>query len=326
MPCCPPEFRSIRSPNLRRIVPFLVAAFLPFAVGCSGESPVSTVSSTTEATTTSTTVSSVLIPPWAEALDTPEEYLSFLAAVETDLNGRGIEYELDISTGAVLLPDDVSLGLENLAQRVAAQDDEDSRDTIAEHFNTVIALVNDPLGEGTLRLRVYPETYEIDFSCTQIGDIYLVPVFDFPDSIRSITRDELTDRDVDPDAYCEAALDDTLTYLDEVLEVTEHQIEGIPFFALEYPFYASTAALDPSRFVELPADGAVVFLPVSHAALVLPLTGPEVTPALADLSSVTDAWYADGPNSLSLSPFWWSSDTGLVPLPDPRFDALFESS
>lgn len=288
---------------------------------CSGASTTTETPTTTASDSPTTNYPVVDVPTWAAPLDSAG-YQSFLEALEADLTGRGLDYSLDLGEGSVVLSDGTRFGLVNLVQTLASAGS-DQASVIAAHFDTIMEILSADLGDGALRIRLYPSTFPAELECGTVGDIKLVPVEDFPGTARGIILSRLAELGRELPELCDEALESTLLAMAETIEVSETTVAGVPIFEFGGDFYSSTAALDPSRFVGMPPAGAVVFLPVSTNAIVVPLTGPEVSRAFSTLSEVTSAWFADGPRSLSTSMFWWDPQSGLKELPDEDFDALF---
>jgi hypothetical protein len=273
------------------------------------------------------------VPEWASFFK-PAEYEAFIATLEADLRRRGFAFEhhdgiLEVHRGGEA-PD--QLGLLNLAQKCRIADRSDWSAVIAEHFSALLSLTGRDLEalaadfeqvREILRIRLYADESMGGMTPEPEGPVLrpVAPgilmglVYDFPDSVASVSRGQLGDWPLAEDDVLSLARDNTLAEPPPPRQVLNGR-EGSTFEAMMGDsFYVASRVLGLGELI--PSDnvaGALVGVPNRHVLLWHPIIDLRAVAAMTTMAPVIQQLFRDGPGSITNQLYWWHDDD-LIHLP-----------
>lgn len=263
-------------------------------------------------------------PAWANFLS-PPQYRRFLELVCAHFEKEQRTYTL--GDGVVHLEQPLGgahqLGLLNLAQNCALNDEKEWPDIIESHFRIMAKshqehqVLHDRLGAfdkiaDLLSVRLWPDSYLRELGKDKILHRRDVPgtitalVFDLPSSVRNVTPQESQAWGKTIEELFELGLANLRENC--IPDVTEQNLgEGvtITLFSDESFFVASHALLLEEHGECLGTFGALVGIPHRHVLLVYPVNDLQVLPAIHRLIPIIHGMEREGPGSLSRGLFWY---------------------
>jgi hypothetical protein len=273
------------------------------------------------------------VPEWASFFKLAE-YAAFMATLETDLRRRGLTFQhhhgiVEVQTGGET-PD--QLGILNLAQKCRMADRSDWSAVIAEHLSSLLSLTGRDLdalaadfeqAREILRIRLYADesmggmTLEPGGSVLRplAAGILLGLVYDFPDSVASVSTGQLREWPLAEDEVLSIARANTLAEPPPARH-TVPSADGSAFEGMMgESFYVASRVLGLGELI--PADnvaGAIVGVPNRHVLLWHPIVDLRAVSAMTTMASVIQKMFRDGPGSISNQLYWWKDDT-LIQVP-----------
>jgi hypothetical protein len=263
-------------------------------------------------------------PAWA-GFFSPRQYHHFLALIQAHFQGENRAFTLGDGVVQVAQPGNGSqqLGLLNLAQNCAHNDESDWPDIIQTHFRIMAKsrdeheVLEERLGDFErvaefLMVRLWPDSYLRDIGPDKILHRRDVPgtitalVFDLPSSVRNVTPEEIKPWG----KSAEELFDLGLANLREncIPNVTEQDLgDGVTvtLFADESFFVASHALLLEDHEHCVGDFGALVGIPHRHVLLAYPIKNLSVVPALHRMAPIVIGMEREGPGSLSHRLYWY---------------------
>lgn len=272
-------------------------------------------------------------PAWANFFS-PAQYQRFLGLVQAHFNEQHRAYTL--KDGVIHLTQPLGgaqqLGLLNLAQNCAHNDEKEWPEIIQGHFRIMEKshlehevlqdrLTNfDRVGE-LLSVRLWPESYVRELGGDKILFRRDVPgtisalVFDLPSSVRNVTPEESEAWGKSLDTLFDVGLANLRENC--IPDVTDQDLgEGVSvtLFSDESFFVASHALLLEDHDECLGNFGALVGIPHRHVLLAYPVNDLQVLPAIHRLIPIIHGMERDGPGSLSRRLYWYK-DGAFTDLP-----------
>jgi hypothetical protein len=273
------------------------------------------------------------VPEWA-AFFRPDEYEAFIRLVEADLGRRGLAFEL--RDGLAIIdrggdePD--QMGLLNLAQRCQTISQREWPELIAGHMSSVLSMVGRDLdalaadyeqASQILRLRLYADELMGGITPSDEGPVLrrLTPgvliglVYDFPDSVASVSEDQLAGWDRPETEVLDLARANTLAEPPPRREALKAG-DGATFETmLGDSFYVASRVFGLAELLPAGnANGALVGVPNRHALLWHPIEDLRVVHAMTAMAPFVQRLFRDGPGSISNQLYWWREGT-FVHLP-----------
>jgi hypothetical protein len=273
------------------------------------------------------------VPEWASFYK-PAEYEAFIATLDADLRRRGLAFEhhdgiLEVQAGGET-PDQI--GILNLAQRCRMVDRSDWPAVIAEHLSSLLSLTGRDLDalaadfeqvREILRIRLYADESMGGMTPEPEGPvlrplatgILLGLVYDFPDSVASVSDGQLGEWPLAEDDVLTIARANTLAERPPARQ-TVPGADGSTFEGMMgESFYVASRVLGLRALI--PADnvsGALVGVPNRHVLLWHPIVDLRAVSAMTTMASVIQKMFRDGPGSISNQLYWWKNDA-LIHLP-----------
>jgi hypothetical protein len=274
------------------------------------------------------------VPDWAKFFG-PDEYRSFLGAVDEEMRRRAMPFEFGDGTVHVSPPggESADYGLLNLAQTCHATARSDWASTIREHFDNAFRSSRDSeeldakagsldAVRACLKVRLYHTDYREQMG--EGGLVHRVPadglietlVYDLPGSVRTVPPDHVGRWGVSQDELFRIGLANVKAEQPppaiQAFEVgkgaTVRALVGDSFFTASHVLFLESY-LQPR-----PPFGAVVAVPHRHAVLFHAITDMRVMEAVNSMIPIAFGMYQEGPGSLSAGLYWWK-DGSLTLLP-----------
>ncbi len=224
------------------------------------------------------------------------------------------------------------LGLVNLAQICARNEEKEWGQIVEDHFTTLErsqteqrALEQrlddfDRVAE-LLAVRLWPEDYlgELDpermIHRREIPGVVSALVYDLPSSIRNVTPEEVKDWGRDEDELFKIGLENIReTCIPDVSVQDLGEGVEVTVFSDESFFVASHALLLEDHPDSLGSFGALVGIPHRHVLLTYPIESLKVVDAIPRLIAIISGMEREGPGSIS-SRLYWYQDGDFVDLP-----------
>jgi hypothetical protein len=267
------------------------------------------------------------VPGWASFFG-PGQYQTFLDLVATHFSRAKCPFTL--GDGVIHVDDDrlggkQQLGLLNLGQLCARNEEKDWPGIIADHFRTLAkshteqqvleARLSDfARVQELLAVRLWPRGYldELDRSKiihrTDLPGTITALVFDLPSSIRNVSPQEAQAWGRDDDELFELGLANVKENC--IPNITEEDLGNditATLFADESFFVASHALLIEEHPDCLGTFGALLGIPHRHVLLAYPINDLRVIPAINRLIPIIAGMERDGPGSISRMLYWYKS-------------------
>lgn len=262
------------------------------------------------------------MPEWAP-FASDAEYSAFIAEVERYFKQLNIPIELDdgiVHTGE----NDKGfgkLGLMNVAQFCAQAQPKDYRALVAGHFNTLQRTTQfsndfDKIASNFeaikqyLAVRVHDKEYVRTIAEYSVGKpigegLFAALVFDFPDSVQNVTREQLEPWGKSIEELLEIGTKNVFDS-DQISLKMENMGEFRAWLATSDSFFAANVIFELERWGYLVGShGSLIGLPHRHAAFIYPIENLEVITAINGLIVMTRGMYDEGPGSLSQKLFWY---------------------
>lgn len=264
-------------------------------------------------------------PAWANFF-TPQQYRAFLNGVEAYFAQQ--KRAIVLGDGVVYVDDPKSggkhqLGLLNLAQMCARNEEKEWPEVIADHFRTLEKSHNeqkvleerlsdfDRVAE-LLSVRLWPENYLAELDRAKIlhrkdlpGTISAL-VFDLPSSIRNVTPEEAQAWGKSPAELFDIGLANVReTCIPDVSEQEMGEGVTLTLFSDESFFVASHALLLDQHPECVGPFGALVGIPHRHVLLAYPIEDLRVMQAVPMIIPVIAGMERDGPGSISPMLYWY---------------------
>lgn len=307
------------------------AVAIAIAAGCAGQAPSAgpTVGPATPAVPTVPPSPASTQPVWAPEGMSADDAWTLVELVAAELVERGYDpvFQDDGSFTVPLTPDDeVVIGLENLAAKVAAADVAEWPEIVRDHLERGLAAYegggDDTSDYGTVRdrlrlvahdsLYLAPEDLSDLVSTKVIGDLWLMLVVDSDDHIQLVWKSDVESWDVSMTEVYVDALIRTLDDSDPAIEA----ISDDPSVQLVVDdIYTATLLFGMERLVEEPApDGILVFIPMRDELVYHVIDGDSVVHVLEALGGIAVDGYETGPYPVSDDAYWWL-DGVVTPIP-----------
>jgi hypothetical protein len=266
-------------------------------------------------------------PAWA-AFFSDEQYQKFRRLVEDYFRGKNQQYTW--GDGVISLQPGTEgnvhqLGLVNLGQLCARNEEKEWGQIVADHFRTLEKSQSEQkVLEGRLTdfdrvrellaVRLWPASYldELDaermiFRTDLPGTISAL-VYDLPSSIRNVTPDECGTWGKEKDELFSLALDNVREIC--IPDVSEQDIgDGIRVTLLsdESFFVASHALTLEEHEGCVGSFGSLVGVPHRHVLLSYPIESLEVMQAIPRLIAIIAGMEREGPGSISSRIYWYQA-------------------
>ena len=266
-------------------------------------------------------------PAWASFF-TDEQYAKFRRLVEDFFRAR--KQTFTWGDGVISLePSEAGavhqLGLVNLGQLCARNDEKEWGQIVADHFRTLEKSQSEQkVLEGRLTdfdrvrellaVRLWPATYldDLDESRmiyrTDLPGTISALVYDLPSSIRNVTPDECETWGRERGELFELALDNVREIC--IPDESEQEIgEGIRVQLLsdESFFVASHALTLPEHEACVGSFGSLVGVPHRHVLLAYPIESLEVVQTIPRLIAIIAGMEREGPGSISNRLYWYQA-------------------
>jgi hypothetical protein len=279
-------------------------------------------------------------PTWAGFMPAAE-WRQFVAAVEAELQRRGVTYR--IADGYVWAPwgsdREEALSLLNLAQLCHAAGVPAFPRVITAHFDALVAgrgdreladeLVRDlARARPHLKLRLYPRTtfdgHGREFVAREVADgLFAVLCFDLPSNVVTVHTQALARWGCSEDEVWYQALANLRR--SERLEPEPIDVGGARLLAMTGDsFFVASNLLLLGDY--LPADlpyGALACVPNRHTLVMHPIVDPTALWAIDALVVMANDMSADGPGAISSNVFWWRGGE-LTTQPTSRLGEQYE--
>jgi hypothetical protein len=265
------------------------------------------------------------VPDWARFF-TLAEYRDFLTALDAELRGRSLPFEIGDGTVNVAPPggEASDYGLLNLAQTCHATTPAEWPSTIREHFDNAFRSSRDAKEfdakagalenvRQALKVRLYHTDYLAQMGGT--GLIYREPaeglietlVYDLPGSVRTVPPDYVRNWGVAEDELFRMGLANVRAETPAPLLQSFDVGKGASLQALvgDSFFTASHVLFLDQHLGKEAAYGAVVAVPHRHAVLFHAIRDMRVMMALNSMIPIAFGMYQEGPGSLSAGLYWW---------------------
>ena len=270
------------------------------------------------------TVDSGPPPAWA-GFFSPAQYQRFLGLVRAHFDREGLSYRL--GDGIVHLDQALGgcqqLGLLNLAQNCAHNDEKEWSEIIDSHFRLMAkshrehevlqdrVAAFDRVAE-LLSVRLWPESYLHELGGDKIIHRIDLPgtitalVFDLPSSIRNVTPQEAEGWGKTREELFEVGLANLReNCIPDVNDQDLGEAVTITLYSDESFFVASHALLLGDHGESLGAFGALVGIPHRHVLLTYPINDLRILPAIHRLIPIIQGMERDGPGSLTRRLYWY---------------------
>lgn len=272
------------------------------------------------------------LPEWASPLTSVESLNEFLELVYRYFRLRKIEIRLDdgviISQEPTADPtstyDRYRYGLWNLMQTLAATEREDWAGIIAAHFDSVRRapdveaqfadrLASFEQGREHLVVRVFeqgylpPEAKQHQLQRNSIPGLVSAVVVDFPESCRTLRREEAEAWKVPESEIWEAAIANTPRMARaEARTLGDEGPSPIQLLTGDSIYVASMLHNLADSPDMLGVYGCFVSAPVRHLLLTVPFNGAEAMRSLAPLIGMTVQIEEQGPGAVSKRVWWYA--------------------
>lgn len=261
-------------------------------------------------------------PDWARFFDA-RGYLAFQEAVRRDLEQRGLEFQIAEDGGVIELlhnEDTYSLGLGNLAQICNQNPRWKWAGVVRDHFDRILNTtaqtdVLDALGadfetgRDCLKLRLFPADLAAQDSMIvrPLADgLIAAIVFDLPESVASVHRDQVASWGLSDDELFEIGLNNVRAEgRPRAMEMPAHDGAKLTLLSGDSFFVASHALLLPEYVAIDPELGALIAVPNRHALLYHPIVDFNALGALSAMIPAAYGMYQQGPGSISPYVYWW---------------------
>lgn len=262
-------------------------------------------------------------PTWARFF-TPEEYTQFVGEVEVYFNSKGIDINLEngvvkVNTSGFGLN---NLGLLNVAQQCKQDSASEYKVIVENHFNQLKAsydeskLFDEVKGDFNqarelLALRLYNKAYvtavgeELTVGYDFAGDLYAMLVYDLPETIESVSIDEINRWGKTKEELFEIGVQNVKRKYKQKL--VQHEVSEIDiWFAEDQHFFVPNTLLDldENRYL-IGTYGAIVATPTRSTAIIYPIESVDVIQAINKLIPIVYNLNSEGPGSLSNHVFWY---------------------
>ena len=266
-------------------------------------------------------------PEWATFFS-GEEWAAFVATVHAELGRLGLQGEID-EHGTLTFPGEAGqYGLANLAQMCRDTVRDVWPELVADHFRQLIATKardTDSLGFDAaaplLRLRIWAaEDMPADAPIVArdlADDLLLVLTLDLPESVASVSAEQVADWGRDEDELFALAGEQTREDPDTEFHRMEHPGGVDVILAASDSFFAASQILWPARLLGDAMDehGALVAVPNRHLAVLLAIEGLGVMEAVGTLVPLVATRYEEGPGSISPHLYWVRDGEPLLRIP-----------
>lgn len=256
------------------------------------------------------------VPEWASGMD-QGRYAEFMSAVDGHFKRRGEPYTIE--DGAVVLGN-WKFGLINIAQICSLRNPEEYPGILEQHFGAMIG--NEAFEAGLepddfekikqyIGVRLYGEDYIADFGEDIMirrpfaKGVFAVLIFDFPQTIKNISRSEADKWNTSDDELFNIGIENIRRSYE--LKAQRVTIGNDAVFAAETEhFFAANILFDIERHKEfIGKGGAVVGIPTRCLAVIYPINDVKVASVLMALFNIVPRFYAGGPGSLTRQIFWY---------------------
>jgi hypothetical protein len=263
------------------------------------------------------------IPDWASFFSN-EDYTKFISVVKDYFTQKNIEYT--IQDGVLTVDTNEfgvnNLGLVNIAQ-VCNQDEKRNYKTIVkEHFDSLIRTHEfDREFEKTthnyneikeyIGVRLYSTEYFAQIDKNAIvgkliaDDLYATLIFDLPDAIQSIKKEETEKWGKTLDELFEIGIQNIRQkYL---FEISQQQVGDFTIWFVQGDhFFTPNIIFDFNKYPELiGTNGSLIGIPHRHAVIIYPIENIGVVNAINALIPIVNGMYHEGPGSISGYLYWY---------------------
>lgn len=273
------------------------------------------------------------IPGWASFFSN-ENYTEFIKVVKDYFSQKNIEYTIQ---GSVLVVDTNefgmnNLGLVNVAQVCNQGEKRNYKAIVKEHFDSLVRAhlfdleFNKKKDEYNkikeyIGVRLYSTEYfaQIDKSAV-VGkliaeDVYATLIFDLPDAIQSIKKEEVDKWGKTLDELFELGVQNIQQKYPS--EISKEQMTGDfeIWFIQGNNFFTPNIIFDFNKYPEfIGTYGSLVGMPHRHAVIVYPIENIGVVDAINSLIPIINGMNHEGPGSISNCLYWYK-DGSLENLP-----------
>jgi hypothetical protein len=272
------------------------------------------------------------VPAWASFFS-PPQYKQFIGLVEKYFKSKNIRYT--IGNGVLHIDEDdfpfPNAGLVNLAQMCYQCSESEWKETITNHFEAIgnrsefdedfDANVHDYCWvEKYIGVRLYNKDYIAQVNADQAltrdigGDIMALLVFDLPNSVTSISKDQSLAWNKPVEELFQTGLENIRNNYE--FNTSQEKIgECWIWFVQGDHFFVPNLVLDIERYPHLVGSkGSLIGIPHRHAVLIYPIENLEIVKAINHLIPITKGMHREGPGSVSEHLFWYK-DGQFMTLP-----------
>jgi hypothetical protein len=264
------------------------------------------------------------IPDWASFFSN-EDYTEFIKVVKDYFTKKNIEYT--IQDGVLTVDTNEfgvnNLGLVNVAQ-VCNQDEKRNYKTIVkEHFDSLVRMHEFDHGfkktihdynkiKEFIGVRLYSIEYfaQVDKNAIVVKpfaeNIYSTLIFDLPDAIQSIKKEEADEWGKTLDELFETGIQNIRQKCE--FEISREQMTGdfAIWFVQGNNFFTPNIAFDFNMHPELiGTHGSLIGIPHRHAVIIYPIENIETVNAINSLIPIINGMYHEGPGSISDYLYWY---------------------
>jgi len=263
------------------------------------------------------------IPDWASFFSN-ENYTEFIKVVKDYFTKKNIEYT--IQDGVLIIDTNEfgvnKLGLVNVAQ-VCNQDEKRNYKTLVKkHFDTMIRtqdfdrefkkIIHDyEKIKSYIGVRLYDIEYFAQVDKSQIivkpfaENIYASLIFDLPDAIESIKKDDADEWGKPLDELFETGIENIRQNCP--YEISQQPIADFNIWFVQGDhFFAPNVVFDLDRYPEfIGTHGSLIGIPHRHAVIIYPIENLEVVNAINSLIPIISGMNHEGPGSISNRLYWY---------------------
>ncbi len=265
-----------------------------------------------------------VVPQWASFFN-QDEYDKFAEAIHYYFYEKNITYIMCdgmIETGQ----NDfgfTNLGLTNVAQ-VCKQDKKSNyKKRVAEHFEALLRtnlfdkefkknINNYEQIKRYIGVRLYHTEYmevvgrDLTIGKDFAGDVYAMLVFDLPDAVTNVTREQAAQWEKTDDELMETGIQNIKNKYS--FHIAEEDLgEFKIWFVLGDHFFTPNIVFDLQNHPKLiGAKGSLIGIPHRHAAVVYPINNLDVVSTITQLIPVIYGMNQEGPGSVSNNLFWYN--------------------
>ncbi len=264
------------------------------------------------------------VPEWAAFFDC-NEYNDFLKAINNYFKRKKITYELGdgmLTAGANPFGFN-NIGLMNVAQICKQNKQRNYSKIVSDHFDSMLRankfetefnkIVHDfEKVKKYIGVRLYSNDYvehigkELTVGKDFAGDIYLMLIFDLPESITNVQPHQIEQWGKSLEELFEVGQQNIKH--NYPLNISQHKFNELTIWFIEgNHFFAPNIVFDLNNYPKLlGSKGSIVGIPHRHSVIIYPIANLEVVTAINQLIPAIYGMNEEGPGSISNNLFWYN--------------------